>query len=79
MSPTIAELERQVAEARATYERLYALLQRKQAEVAATCPHDVFSAEDDGDCHSSGWYYTCQECRLMTRVKPAGKKIVYYK
>ena len=74
---TITELEERVNNAWETYVRLHAELVHAKQQAAAACTHDAFWAEDDGDCHSSGWYYTCQTCQHVTRVKPVNKKIVY--
>jgi hypothetical protein len=74
---TITDLEERVNNAWETYVRLHAELIHAKQQAAAACSHETFLAEDDGDCHSSGWYYTCQTCHHVTRVKPVAKKIVY--
>ena len=30
----------------------------------------VYVAEHNGDCHSSGYYYTCQTCKHFTMMRP---------
>jgi hypothetical protein len=74
---TITDLEARVNNAWETYVRLHAELIHAKQLAAAACSHGPFWAEDDGDCHSSGRYYTCQTCQHVTRVKPAAKEIVY--
>lgn len=41
------------------------------------CPHEEYLAEDDGDCHSSGCYYTCKACKHFTKAKPSNCKITW--
>jgi hypothetical protein len=51
----VAELEREVT--------------KMEAELQSVCSHD-FIAEDDGDYHRPGYYYTCAHCNYFTRFRP---------
>ena len=52
-------------------------LVKTQNELQKLCPHDEFIAEDNGDYHKPGYYYTCKFCKHFTNFRPIDKKIIY--
>lgn len=44
-------------------------LQKEIIELEKICIHD-YIAEDNGDCHKSGYYYTCVNCKHFTTKRP---------
>ena len=34
------------------------------------CSHERYTATSDGDCHSPGYYYTCDRCGHWTSRRP---------
>lgn len=41
------------------------------------CPHECYTAYDDGDYHRPGYYYVCKLCKKTVMFKPTGKQIDY--
>jgi hypothetical protein len=38
-----------------------------ERELQAACPHAHVERERDYDAHSSFWWYSCQDCGLLSR------------
>ncbi len=51
-------------------DRLHQQLDKEVDSLQKQCPHEEYYREDDGDYHSSGYYYTCKVCGYFTRYKP---------
>lgn len=45
------------------------ILKDKITELKKICTHD-YIAEHNGDCHSSGYYYTCINCNHFCTKRP---------
>lgn len=52
-------------------------LKNENLNIIKSCSHDSYIAIDNGDCHKSGYYYTCNKCDYFTKSKPLDKKIIY--
>lgn len=68
-------IDAMVQDAEETLERLKTIQRRIRKERQASCPHAEYSAEHNGDCHSSGYYYTCVHCKRWTNIRPQGASI----
>lgn len=68
----VRALEQQASSLDDTLQALKALLKREQNTLQKMCAEHghEFEAEDNGDCHSPGYYYTCKHCRYWTNIKP---------
>jgi len=42
-----------------------------------SCKHEEFIAEHNGDCHKSGYYYTCKNCNLFLMQRPNAGLIIF--
>lgn len=47
-------------------------LRKEQEELQKICEHD-FIAEENGDYHKFGYYYTCRRCDYFTHIRPKPK------
>lgn len=63
-------LEESVKQQEASLRATRKLLEEQQKVLEELCEknggHD-FIRESDGDCHRSGWYYTCKRCAYFTK------------
>jgi hypothetical protein len=41
------------------------------------CSHERYTATSDGDCHSPGYYYTCDRCGHWTSRRPGSGTVVH--
>ena len=69
MESTIAYLKTALNDAKSQVVFLEKALENTQREFQKSCTHD-FIAEDDGDYHSPGYYFTCERCNYFTRIRP---------
>lgn len=46
-------------------------------DLQKVCKHEKYTAYDDGDYHSSGHYYICNNCDYMTKFRPSASLIEY--
>jgi lipopolysaccharide biosynthesis regulator YciM len=53
------------------------VLKEKIHILQSNCKHLSFKAEHNGDCHKSGYYYTCCTCEYWTSLKPKDVTIIY--
>lgn len=75
---TLEDLKKTVDSIKATLAEFESKRDEEIEKFQKTCKHERFVAEDDGDCHSRGWYYTCQNCAYMTRFRPC-KAVVSFR
>lgn len=73
----VDQLKNEIAEAEEALIRLRKTLTTKMNELQKICTHDEFIAEDNGDCHKSGYYYICTDCRMMFCRKPTNSVVIY--
>ena len=65
-------LESQAASLDSALQALKTLLKNERSILQKMCGeqgHD-FEAEDNGDYHSPGHYYTCRHCNFWTNIRP---------
>lgn len=73
----IQKLKDEIRSAEDHLVRLKKTLTTKMFEFQKVCTHDEFYAEDNGDCHKSGYYYVCTECQILFSSKPKNAIIIY--
>lgn len=73
----IRELEIKIDEKSDELRSLKSIYEKQLRMLQDVCPHPVFNAEHNGDCHSSGYYYVCETCKYFQTTKPTNSKTVY--
>lgn len=63
-------LHEQLRDARNLVYSLENVFKREEKVLQKHCSHPEFDVESDGDCHSSGYYYTCKTCGYFTKIRP---------
>ena len=71
------ELRAKIEQTEMHLEMLKSLYDRKRLQMQMTCRHEEFMAEDNGDYHKPGYYYTCAKCGYFTNIKPSNNQINY--
>jgi hypothetical protein len=61
-------LKQRSREMEAVQEEFNKLKKLKIIEIQNSCEHS-FIREDNGDCHKSGYYYTCSKCNYWTNIR----------
>ena len=54
-----------------TKKKIQMELDNEVAVLQQTCDHKEFIAEDNGDYHKPGYYYTCTCCNYFTTQRPS--------
>jgi hypothetical protein len=65
----VKELEDDIITLNNTIESKKKTLKIASAKLENICDHN-FIAEDNGDYHKSGYYYTCSVCKYWTNIRP---------
>ena len=65
----VMKLRHVINETRTKLDELHFTYKHELEILQASCTHD-YVAEDDGDCHSPGYYYTCSICKHFTSRRP---------
>jgi hypothetical protein len=67
---SVRDLRKRLYEARDHVRMMEADLKGEEERLQSVCNHD-YVAEDNGDYHRPGYYYTCSICNHFTCFKPS--------
>lgn len=64
-------LKTEVMNAHRILQKLEDELKKEKNMLQSMCSHEDFWADDNGDYHKPGYYYTCKCCGYFTNYRPA--------
>ena len=77
MEEQLEVLRQELQDAGEKYESLKKKYKEELQKFQQICTHPSFRAEDNGDYHKPGYYYTCTKCGLFLTCKPSTGNITY--